>query len=270
MASGWWFWRDQQLYGDWLGLTVAKQALAANYYVRPLTWKEFIAILGPMFRQTFQSSWGFFGWLSLPLAERAFQIILIVHFLAAVGLILSGKDLEGYLRQMLVLGCAWMSLLASFLYYNLETNSSGWHGRFLFPGIAIGAVAFAGGIDGWGRITGKPQMVNWSVMALGLGLVIYALAGYQVFVQVLDQQNRVAAQHDGPPQNGLFPTQVWRPGMVITDTHILTIPPQSDSLLRIMVGLYKLETMERLPVQDADGNDCPDRALLLTAIDRFQ
>gem|GEM_PF-1155437 len=476
MASGWWFWRNQQLYGDWLGLTVAKQALAANYYVRPLTWKEFIAILGPMFRQTFQSSWGFFGWLSLPLAERAFQIILIVHFLAAVGLILSGKDLEGYLRQMLVLGCAWMSLLASFLYYNLETNSSGWHGRFLFPGIVIGAVAFAGGINGWGRITGKPQMVNWSVMALGLGLVIYALAGvilplylppltrpldisvpnpvnaafqggirlvgyevlestarpgesftlklywsresdvtpnlypvlkgftldhrvmtiptvsplairyptsiwsrnrivvdryklttvstlnqvagklylvvqdapqdgnpvahidetgqeltrelllglvaiqaaqkpeslpqnvqatwgdgkillrgftisedetqirvtlyweprqkidqdYQVFVQVLDQQNRVVAQHDGPPQNGLFPTQVWRPGMVITDTHVLTIPPESDSLLRIVVGLYKLETMERLPVQDADGNDCPDQALLLTAIDRSQ
>jgi len=72
---------------------------------------------------------------------------------------------------------------------------------------------------------------------------------YTVFVHLLDAGGETVAQHDGPPQEGAYPTSVWDPGEVVADEHRLSLPhgfPQGDYLLR--VGLYLLETGERLLV----------------------
>lgn len=77
-------------------------------------------------------------------------------------------------------------------------------------------------------------------------------ADYTVFVHLLDAQGATVAQHDGQPQDGAYPTSVWDSGEVVVDEHSLALPPDlpaADYWLR--VGLYLLETGERLPV---DGN----------------
>jgi 4-amino-4-deoxy-L-arabinose transferase-like glycosyltransferase len=57
-GSGWWILRNLHLYGDIVGLTVAKQGLAQNYYPVPLSLKQLIATLPQMFWQTFQLDFG--------------------------------------------------------------------------------------------------------------------------------------------------------------------------------------------------------------------
>jgi hypothetical protein len=74
---------------------------------------------------------------------------------------------------------------------------------------------------------------------------------YAVFVHVLHEGTRIA-QHDSDPTGGLYPMSQWRPGDMIIDDHILagTWDAQGD---QVMVGLYRRDTGERLPVVDAAG-----------------
>jgi 4-amino-4-deoxy-L-arabinose transferase-like glycosyltransferase len=75
---------------------------------------------------------------------------------------------------------------------------------------------------------------------------------YTAFVQVLDANDRILAQHDSAPTRaGLaYPTRLWRPGEIVADAHTLTLTP--DALrgarlpVRIIAGLYDPATMERI------------------------
>ncbi|MBN1178846.1 MAG: glycosyltransferase family 39 protein [Anaerolineae bacterium] len=85
---------------------------------------------------------------------------------------------------------------------------------------------------------------------------------YTVFAQLIGPDGQVAAQDDSPPQAGYHPTDHWLPGEVVPDPHHLALPagaPSGD--YRILVGLYDLETMDRLPVTDAAGNPLPNDAI---------
>jgi hypothetical protein len=73
---------------------------------------------------------------------------------------------------------------------------------------------------------------------------------YTVFVHLLDAGGQVVAQHDSQPLGGTYPTSVWDGGEVVSDRHVLTLPSDmapGDYWLR--VGLYQLETGERLQVE---------------------
>ena len=70
---------------------------------------------------------------------------------------------------------------------------------------------------------------------------------YTVFVHLLNADDTQAAGGDGPPRGGLYPTSFWSQNETILDEHevALSIPPGDYTL---EVGLYRLETGERLPV----------------------
>jgi hypothetical protein len=71
-------------------------------------------------------------------------------------------------------------------------------------------------------------------------------ADYTVFVHLVDPDGRLAAQADGPPAAGAYPTSLWDPGEIIVDSHPLPDLPPGRYAIR--VGLYRPETGERLPV----------------------
>ena len=75
---------------------------------------------------------------------------------------------------------------------------------------------------------------------------------YTVFVHLLDAEGQLAANDDGQPLEGLYPTSVWEPGEVVVDGRTLTadLPPGEYQLV---VGLYRLETGERLSATAAGG-----------------
>ncbi len=86
---------------------------------------------------------------------------------------------------------------------------------------------------------------------------------YTTFVHILDREERVIAQVDHVPGDGAFPTTGWLPGEVITDRFVMsTSLDQLASAHQVEIGVYDLDTMERLPVLDRMGDIQDTRVLL--------
>jgi len=74
---------------------------------------------------------------------------------------------------------------------------------------------------------------------------VVPMGDYTVFVHLLDAQDNVAAQFDGPPAGGQYPTSLWDPGEIIVDER--AIGGLSSGRYTLQVGLYRPDTGERLP-----------------------
>jgi 4-amino-4-deoxy-L-arabinose transferase-like glycosyltransferase len=71
--------------------------------------------------------------------------------------------------------------------------------------------------------------------------------GYHSFVHLLDEEEEIVVQHDGPPGEGELPTLGWLPSEYFTDTHLLQLPLDlDDGIYRLGVGLYDPATGQRL------------------------
>jgi hypothetical protein len=84
---------------------------------------------------------------------------------------------------------------------------------------------------------------------------------YTAFVHWLRGEATVA-QSDSYPAQGHYPTHVWRPGDTVADDHLL---PSSEPLLEgdtLIVGMYDLQTMQRLQVLDPRGVPIGDSVAL--------
>ena len=83
-------------------------------------------------------------------------------------------------------------------------------------------------------------------------------ADYTVFVQVLDDANKVVGQGDAPPD---MPTHYWRAGEQFLTQHTIAYPqaPASGNYC-LVVGWYKPDDFSRL------DTDSPDDAYVLTTI----
>jgi len=85
---------------------------------------------------------------------------------------------------------------------------------------------------------------------------------YTVFTHLLDAKSQIWAQEDSQPQKGDYPTSIWDEGEMIRDEYELEVglaTPPGDYLIE--VGIYLLETGERLPVLE-EGRVVSDRILL--------
>ncbi|MBN1581567.1 MAG: DUF2723 domain-containing protein [Anaerolineae bacterium] len=86
---------------------------------------------------------------------------------------------------------------------------------------------------------------------------------YTLFVQLVDASGALKGQIDVWPQNGTHPTSAWREAEIIPDrytVHLSQDAPPGD--YRVVVGWYLLETMQRLPVLDAQGGAISDHVQL--------
>jgi len=86
---------------------------------------------------------------------------------------------------------------------------------------------------------------------------------YIVFTHIIDQDERIMGQKDNPPVSGLYPTTEWTPGEKIVDRYeIATSPEIPPGEYSIEIGLYELDSGERLPVLDAMGLPQDSRVIL--------
>ncbi len=89
---------------------------------------------------------------------------------------------------------------------------------------------------------------------------------YTVFTHLLDATNQIKGQMDSEPQGGGLPTNLWTAGQVIQDNYALTVDDDAvPGSYLLEVGMYLLETNERLPVYDpVSGEWVGDRVVLGT------
>jgi hypothetical protein len=100
-----------------------------------------------------------------------------------------------------------------------------------------------------------------------LGLILYWQAlrplpyDYTVFVHLRDTAGHNVAQADHQPLAPIYPPTLWPVGQMIRERSVLSIPDQaSPGTYTLWVGLYRLDTLERLPVI---GDRSGENAILL-------
>ena len=89
---------------------------------------------------------------------------------------------------------------------------------------------------------------------------------YTIFVHLLDENDALAAQVDGPPVSGDYPTSLWASGEEITEERAISTEGLPSGIYQVRVGMYRLETGERLPAFDAHGMRLPNNAIPLTEV----
>lgn len=86
---------------------------------------------------------------------------------------------------------------------------------------------------------------------------------YHVFTHLLNQESQICGQKDGPPLEGRLPTSMWKVGEIVADRYDIEIPPDvQPGQYQIEVGMYLLETGERLPALIEGNHLGGDRILL--------
>lgn len=86
---------------------------------------------------------------------------------------------------------------------------------------------------------------------------------YTVFTHLLDKGNIVRGQKDNLPVGGSLPTSCWVKDEIIVDEYNIPIQPNAPpGQYVIEIGMYQLETMQRLPIINQEGQVVGDRVLL--------
>jgi hypothetical protein len=79
---------------------------------------------------------------------------------------------------------------------------------------------------------------------------------YTVFLHVRDEYGENVSQRDGQPFDGLYPTSQWHPGETVALPLDVDLPLDlSAGSYSLAVGLYRLDTMERLPLEDGSSDN---------------
>jgi len=88
---------------------------------------------------------------------------------------------------------------------------------------------------------------------------------YTVFTHLIDERENILAQHDSQPEAGDYPTSQWLEGEIVQDEHALVLEPGLQvGEYTLVVGMYDLDSGERLPAYDQDGVLLPQGRIVLT------
>jgi hypothetical protein len=125
------------------------------------------------------------------------------------------------------------------------------------------------------NIGGKVMLIGYDLAAKQVSLdsnihvVLYwkALApmdrSYTGFVHLLDETGRLAGQHDMVPQEGAYPTTLWREGEIVRDEYVIPVKPGTpEGGYLLVAGMYDTASKVRLPILDAKGAPVDDKAPL--------
>jgi hypothetical protein len=70
---------------------------------------------------------------------------------------------------------------------------------------------------------------------------------YSSFVHLVDEEGQGVAGSDQQPGGTFYPTDLWRPGEILRDEHVFTVPPETPpGRYRLLVGMYSYPSLEPL------------------------
>lgn len=182
-----WLVRNATIYGsnDLLGM-VRHDAVAGGQLTTAALIAErgLAGTLRSLVQTTFQSFWGQFGWMGVPLHPRVYQALAALCALALLGLADSAGDLwelrksNAQAYRMMLLSAWGLLTVAGFLWYNLQYVQH--QGRYLFPALPVWALSFTLGLE---RLyTRAPRWLLAMLGAVALLLLILGLLAGDISV----------------------------------------------------------------------------------------
>jgi 4-amino-4-deoxy-L-arabinose transferase-like glycosyltransferase len=185
LGALWWL-RNIGVYGwpDILGLgrhdaIVIGQPRTADWIAR----EGVGAWLGLGVRTTFDSFWGQFGWMGVPMPDWVYALLVAFTLVSYAGLIPLWRRVRAAALPIarrdaaLLLAALFGLAIAQFLYYN--TSFVQFQGRYLYPGMAAFATATAAGWTGWGALAADRLRVAW--LRWAPALIPWGLAGLSAY-----------------------------------------------------------------------------------------
>jgi hypothetical protein len=139
-----------------------------------------------------------------------------------------------------------------------------WPGASLIPELPVGPIAANFGdqlrLEGYELAWGSADRPDKDERALGLVLFWQALRplpyDYTVFVHLRDAGGRTLAQADHQPLAPVYPPTLWPVGETVRERSVLTLPEGvSPGSYGLWIGVYRLDTLERLPVIDDSSGE---------------
>jgi hypothetical protein len=195
---GWWYWRNFQLYNDWLGWNafVAVVGKRANPATLAQLWGERVGFM--------QAYWGLFGGVSVPLPGWVYTTL---NVLTAVGL--AGAAL-GAVRAVARRKVTWTqlaqwSLLAGWVIVMIVAlirwTSVTWasQGRLIFPAISAVSVIVVFGLD----VAGQGLR---ALVAPASTILLAGVTGFMALLAAVVPFTTIAPAYAPPPE--LTPVQI--------------------------------------------------------------
>lgn len=201
LISGWWFLRNQILYGDIHGWNVYREVFAVNLRYAPLQWSD----IKDFFSTQFRSFFGVFGWMNVSSPDWFYRFWQILCGLGLLGLITIA--LRHLLRRqdntkhptspngytLLILFGIFLAQEAYMLAVITQCNASCYQGRYLFPAISPLAIILAWGLTGF-----LPRERKVTAVAVLAGVLILIAITIWVPVKVIS------------PAYKIVPLPTWR------------------------------------------------------------
>ncbi len=78
---------------------------------------------------------------------------------------------------------------------------------------------------------------------------------WTIFVQLRDASGQILVQKDGPLGSGYYPASLWQPNDIVVDQFTLDVLGISPETANLFVGLYNLQTGERLSLPNNPHNE---------------
>ncbi len=205
ILGGIWWGRNLSVYGapDFLGLgahdTVVADQLRTAEKIEEIGFGPY---LSEGVQTTFNSFWGKFGWMALPMPGWVYTVLKLFMLAVGVGLLVDifvlhplpvspefrGGDDNGAGSQRdiwIVLALTLILAFLAYIYYNTEFLQ--FQGRYLFPGLIPFALWMAIGVDAWRRVLAKvvkETMLRIVAYPYITALVFLPLAGLDVYMLV--------------------------------------------------------------------------------------
>ncbi len=143
LLGGWWYVRNWSLYGDPMGLETFQESFGGGVATMASwqTWSE-----GGW--NLLRSSWGLFGWMTVPLPIGAYYILRATLAVALAGLLAgAGSDLWRGRGHAAIVLLAALGLVGGWIVvFALSTRNVAWPGRFIFPAAPALAALLAVGL----------------------------------------------------------------------------------------------------------------------------
>jgi len=224
LITGWWYWRNLRLYGDWLGLEMFYQVLGTR--ANPASLRQ---LWGERFGFA-MAGWGLFGGLNVPMDDWIYNLLNWVAVASAAGLLLTTirntqyaiRNTQYAIRNtQFVILLAWpLIVLTSWSQWARVTWSS--QGRLVFSALSAFCVLIFYGLS---ELVPR-RFVRWLGVVLGGFLLVIAAAAPLVYI---------APAYIRPP--------------TLTDAEIAAIPRRLDATFGHRVRLlgYHLEATETRP-----------------------
>jgi hypothetical protein len=131
---------------------------------------------------TFQSFWGQFGWMGVPMTDTIYLLLLGFTLFVLSGAIIAFVRWRKHLsipqhHALLIFALSFTLAVATISYWNLKFVQ--FQGRYLFPGLIPIAALVSFGIAGWlSLISERAPIVRWVAPLITFGLAalsVYAL-----------------------------------------------------------------------------------------------